>query len=350
MRTTLWVGLVIGGWTSVSGGAVEDTTGATAPPRFSFTADMAAYTDNLEYFNEYREGYLHLGARATTRLSYRPVERLSFALGVHLRKAFGEERFLSDARPVFRASYHNGAVTFTIGELQSTGRHGLPDMLLSEQWSVTHPVEEGFQFLYAGEMVRQDLWAVYDSLNTPDHREHLMAGSATFVHAGPVTFMALAYGDHYGGQAFAPEGDPVRENVAGGLGAQFVHTREGMLSEIGGEQIAVVSVATEDRERLGYEHGGGSFTRVWLTVAGLQTSLMVFKGHDFVAWKGNPLYRARDIYYYLETRKRLELAGVAWLEFGARFDFVDIAPADYFDHAENRLWVTIGGALDRPLR
>jgi hypothetical protein len=333
-------------------GQAEDSTGIpeAESPLFSFAADMVTYIDNSEYFNRYREGYLHLGSWLSTRCVYRPVERLRFAVGLHLRKEYGDERFFSDARPLFRASYHRGDFTFAIGELASNTRHGLPDMFLARQWPLTHPVEEGMQFLFDGERVRQDFWAVYDSLNTPEHREHLMAGNVTLVRVGPVTLMALAYGDHYGGQAYAPAGDPVRDNLAGGLGVRFVHSREGVVHAVGAEQIGVASVVSDNREQEGYDHGSGSYTRAWVCIAGVETAVMVFKGRDFVAWKGNPLYRARDIYYYLQIRKRLDFGARAWLEFGGRFDFVDIPPADYFDRTENRLWAVIGGSLQRPLR
>ncbi|MBD3317359.1 MAG: hypothetical protein GF344_16345, partial [Chitinivibrionales bacterium] len=326
MRNSLVCGLILGSWMlgmAELPGESNDSTAikATKCSVLSFTGSMLAFMDNTEYFNDFLDGYLHLGAWFTGRLVYRPVDQLSFAVGVHLRKAFGDERFLSEARPVFRASYRAGRFRFTIGEIESSNRHGLPDLFLNEQWTVRHGLEEGLQLLYKGEAVHQDCWAVYDSLNTPGYREHLMLGNATFIKRGPLTFMALAYVDHYGGQEFAPEGDPVRENVVGGLGVRFVHDREGIPHTLGAEEIGVLSLTSNDREKYDHQQGGGSYTRLWITAAGFQTSLMVFKGSQFIAWKGNPLYRARDIYYYIETRKRIDFSPAAWLEFGLRLDF-----------------------------
>ena len=312
------------------------------------TADMLAWCDNLEFFNDYREGYLHLGAYVRPRFEVRPSERFSFAFGVHVRKAFGDEDFFSDARPVFRGRINRGNFSFLLGEVISANRHGLPDALMREEFLYDPAIEEGFQFLYKGKTVQQDFWAVYDALNTAEHREHLMAGNNTTMHAGPFAMLVLLYADHYGGQVFAPEGDPVRENVAGGGGISWKLDFKNVVNQVGLKTLGMASATS--RENAGYDKGWGSLSYAWISAWDTRFQLSFFKGKDFVAWQGNPMYQTGSPYVTFAVNRTTELISRLSVDYGIRADFMSGSVSEYFESPEHKLWVRIGYAFEHLLK
>jgi hypothetical protein len=206
------------------------------------------------------------------------------------------------------------------------------------------------QVRYTGGIVDQDLWMLYDSLNTAAHREHLGFGNRTVVRLGPVSFPLMAYVDHYGGQLHAPPDDPVRDNItaAGAVACSLSIDRN--LSAAGAEVLGLASVTSRDRNSDPYRRGWGVLSQVWIEVYRFRIAAQLFKGNRYKTWKGNPLYLVNGYYYCLEISRPVALPFGSTLDWGLRFDFLDIPPAEYFDKMEHQLWVSLSSALDRPLR
>ena len=70
-----------------------DIDSADSSSTFLISVDFLSYLNNLEYFNQHREGVLHLGAATSLYATYVPVSALEFSLGLYVRKAFGDEEF-----------------------------------------------------------------------------------------------------------------------------------------------------------------------------------------------------------------------------------------------------------------
>ncbi|MBD3392834.1 MAG: hypothetical protein GF418_12075 [Chitinivibrionales bacterium] len=308
------------------------------------STDFLSFLHNAEFHNEFREGETILGSIVNGRVAVKATPRMSFSLGLHLRKQYGDERFLSDIRPLFQACYRQQAFSLILGEVLFTPtRHGLPDGLLREEFTYDPGVEEGVQVLYLGTTVSQDLWLTFSALNTEDHREHLSGGNCTRIRLGPVCLSAMAYIDHYGGEAFAPAGDPVRENAAGAGGVTFTHAIERVVEELGAEQFVLGSYTARDRSHDDpYESGWGSLSRGWVKVLGFLCRFSYFQGHDYVAWNGNALYQSNEPYYSLHVSKRMAFPGKVFLEFGGRLEFVGIGPAEYGSRGEHVIWLQMG--------
>jgi hypothetical protein len=315
---------------------------------FAVSADMLGYMDNAEYFNDYSEGQTYLGALAKIRLVYRPAAPVSFSLGMHMRKDFGDDRFFSDARPLLRVRYDHNGFSMVLGELAGLAQHGLLDAMLREQVAYDPGVEEGLQILYKGSIVDQDLWMNYYALNTAQQREHLDIGDRTTVAIGPLYFSAMGLADHHGGQLFDPPNDPVRENVTGALGVTFRCPLQGRIREIGAEEFAVGSFTDFDRANgPNHQKGYGSLTHVWMMPLGFNVGLRYFKGHDYETWQGDSLYEAKNYYSHFEVSRLFVFSRDIYLDFGFRFEFVDTDFAGYFEHAENRVWVRLGGSMEK---
>jgi hypothetical protein len=310
-----------------------------------------AHVYNSEYDNVYREGEPFFGAHAKARLSFLPFQHTRFSLGLFIRRDFGDESFLSDIRPLFRAKYERKGFSLVVGELVRTAnRHGLLDALVREESVYVPAVEEGLQVVFDGKVVEEDLWVSYSALNTAKHREHLGTGNATVLDLGPVRFSLMGYIDHYGGQLFAPVDDPVRENLAGAAGLTFRYGLESWLDEVGAEQFFLGSYTNPDRSTGEHDEGWGSLSRVWVSFFHTMCRFGYYQGRDFVAWEGNPLYMARGPYYNVELSRRWAFPNGVFLDFGGRLEFVEIDISEYGANGEHVMWVQIGWDLDRMLR
>lgn len=316
---------------------------------FFISADMLCYFNNLEYFNKYREGEPFWGAYLQTRFSYR-FESVVFSVGVHARKDFGDDSFFSDIRPLFRAYYSNKNFMFVLGELFNKERHGLLDALIRQQFIYDPVVEEGFQVFFKNKLFHQDFWASFMALNTPQHREHLCAGNATFIHLNPFVLSIMGYVSHYGGQQAAPVHDPVRENAAAALGIDYsVPVRkERKIQQFGIQQYLLGSYTSENRDSLPYDGGWGALTKIWLDISGFRWGFSFFKGNDYVTWEGNPMYRTSRPYYFLEISKHVILSEDIFFSGGLRLDFLDFPPSNFLQ--ENQLWVQLGMRFDTEIR
>jgi hypothetical protein len=336
----------------LSGSLHAEKTEASADSVLFISGDMLGYLNNLEYYNDYREGEPFWGAYLQARLSYKPFKKFLFSGGIHMRKDFGDESFLSDIRPLFQALYTHKDFTLIFGELANKTRHGLLDAIIKEQFIYNPVVEEGIQILIKNDRITQDLWANYPALNTRKHREHLCAGNTTVLFVKPVTFSLMGYVSHYGGQLFDPGNDPVRENVTGAAGVAYTKEFGGTFEEVGAEQFFTGSYTSDTTSgaNRNYDGGWGSLSHIWILFAGVEIGVSFYKGDDFTTWEGNPMYQSDASYYFLEVNKSFVFEKNIFIDIGLRLDFMDMYPADYFENGDNQIWFRIGGSFNRKIR
>lgn len=315
-----------------------------------FSGDMLVYLNNLEYYNDYREGEPFWGSYLQLRLSYRPFKKITFSAGIHARKDIGDESFLSDVRPLFRAHYSHKNFSFVLGEIFYKGRHGLLDAILREQFIYNPVVEEGLQIICKNSVISQDCWAIYPAMNTAEHREHLCGGNCTFLTFRPITFLLMGYISHYGGQLFTPENDPVRNNVTGAGGITYKLEFKRKIEEIGIEQFFIGSYTSDKRSPTPYDYGWGSISRVWLIFFGFKCTILFFKGDDYTTWEGNPMYQTNSPYYYFEIGRSDSFNKYVFFDFGLRLDFMDMYPIDYFENGDNQIWFNLGCSFNKMIR
>ncbi len=308
---------------------------STPPGKLSFTTELFGYVDNLEYYSSYREGVLLLGTDMNLFFNYSPTSAIDFSVGAHFKKDFGDEDYYSDIRPYFKSKYQRDAYSLIIGVLENDNRHKLPDAILAEETLFTDGIEEGIQMKWQFPQIEIDLWMSVDELNTPEHREHLDFGLYLENQFRKLTSSAMVYWDHYGGQLYSPENDPVRDNTNGSLALTFTQPLKKERSDIG----TTLRFLGSDTKGLG---GGYGFSlSPWIMLNGYKTTFSVFKGDNYHTWRGNTMYHTNDIYYYLQIDKTVDVAKNLYLDWGVRLDFVDISPNDYFLHSEHKLWITL---------
>ncbi len=309
---------------------------------FSLRGDISFYANNLEYFSDYREGELLLGTENSLYLHYTPHPSIEFSLGTYLQKDFGDKPFFSDSRPYFRGKYHKERYAMIIGVLESEKRHKLPDAMIMEQISYGKSIEEGLQFLFDYPHIFADLWIDVKKLNTPEHREHLDVGIYLENQFYNLTSAGMLYWDHYGGQLYAPDNDPVRNNITGSLLLSYVQPLKNEKSMFGADLRFLASSMYQKG------NGYGFLVAPWYMINSYKTSLQVFKGDNYQSWRGNSMYHTNDIYYFLQLEREIALMKNLTLEWGVRFDFIDITPDRYFEHTEHQLWISITNSFEIP--
>lgn len=318
--------------------------------KFSVNADLKGFLNNLEYFNDYRKGILLLGGELKTFFKYKPVEQIEFTAGVYMRRAMGDEDFLTDIRPVFRAEYNKNAYTMTIGDIHENNRHNLPDAIISEQYVYEKGMEDGIQFQWDYRLFKADLWMSTDMLNTPEHREHFLFGFYNRIPLKDLNFESMIFWDHFGGQLYFPEGDYMRDAINGSVALKYKHSfNKKKLDNVGGELRFLASSVTPNRSDVEAHRGVGGLGRVYVTIKKLQMAFQFYKGDGFESWLGNEIYKTDKYYYFLELSRSTEFAFNTKLEWGLRFDFVDITPDKYFDHTEHQVWVNITSSFGKDL-
>ncbi len=337
-------------------GMFEFLYGEKSPPLndsiLFISGDMLGYLNNLEYYNGIREGEPFFGYYIQFRFSYKPINKIEFSAGIHARKSIGDKSFFSDIRPLFRAKYEYKNFTAILGELYYKDRHGLFDGLLREQFIYNPVVEEGIQFLYQNNFIQQDIWAAYPRLNTPKHREKLIVGNSTFLTFKSIVLSFLGYITHFGGQLFAPENDPVRENATAAIGITYKINLNSKVEEIGFEQILLGSGTTDTNENSNrkYDGGWGSLSHIWISIIGFKCGFSFYKGNDFITWEGNPMYNTNSPYYFFDVSKSVTFPKNVFLNFGFRLDFFDMYPHEYFKNGDHQIWFNLGCNFNRKIR
>ncbi len=328
--------------------AGRDSTDSSST--FFISADFLSYLNNLEYFNRHREGVLHLGAATSLYATYVPVPALEFSLGLYMRKAFGDEEFLSDIRPYFKGRFTKGVFTLIIGALDAENQHGMLDAVIREQYPYEQGLEEGFQMQFETPSFFADVWMSVYLLNTPKHREHLGFGLYLEKQLGLLSCIGMVYWDHYGGQLYAPENDHVRDNLHGDAGLRFSKEFDKNFEGFGTEIFVLGSNETTDRGDVPWKRGWGILSRSWVSFFRFETSFLFYKGDDFTTWQGNRMYETNDPYFQLQVKRTGSFPDERlWLDWGVRFDLIEKPLSDYFDRTEHQVWVRLNGVFCKPL-
>lgn len=314
---------------------------------FQFSADLQGYLDNMEYHTELREGQTVFGVSSALRLVYRPSARISASVGAFVRRDFGDPASASAAIPLARLQLDMRAWSLVFGELHDGPGHGLPDALSARERVYTPGFEEGLQVRVHTSHYEQDAWVAWYGINTPDQREHFVAGLRGCGVFGAVSFPFAVTAEHFGGEQFAPTDDSVRENAAGEAGVALrVESRA--LGAVGGRCVFMGSwVSARSGEGGGTGYGGA--LEAFMTPFGVRTSLLGYYGEGFVCWQGNPLYRSRAPVFAGEVSKTVEFVEeCAAMEAGFRAEGEAHDARSFFRDIGVRVWLRFTCGLSWP--
>lgn len=324
--------------------------------------DIEGYCYNQEYFNEYKEGELLPGITLQSKLQ---LKRFRFIVdaGIILQRTAGEEEAFSLVKPILSIAYKRRHYTARLGTIDSENNHGLPTALIDNiYYYAAAPIartkngilqtdmkyrgsEEGLQFQWEYEKSSLDFWLTTVLLNTEEHLENLHIGLVYEHNFNAFDISGGALWNHHGGQLYHPAGQKMRDNITGvvELGKTFLLIDTTLTLTLDGRFLA--SYETLWRNQLPEEFGQGGEVDLGLHWNGFLMELSYFKGNNFRSWLGDFNYKADD-YYHLELSREHPVSEHFRADWGVRFDFVDIAPKDYFKSTEHTLWFALSGDFD----
>jgi hypothetical protein len=305
--------------------------------------EVLTYIDNIEYTTPERTGETYFGSSGSARLFYRPVPQMLFEMGAYGLRRFGDPQSVSLALPFLRATFSSDIMTFTMGSLSTAEMHFLPDLLYCQEFRYDPGMEEGMQLDMRGRNIKWEIWGAWDSLDTPNEREHFTAGSALFYSIPNWSFPLYLTVDHTGGELFN-SGEPVEEHFGGATGADVTYPLQGSLRQIFGD---ILLAGSDHRIRVGnFETGtgGGIFLKAGVSPGGFDCSLQWFKGYDLFMPFGDPIFESNIPYWALEISRSYAINSHVRAEGGWRFETPDIVTlAQYFSAPRYRFWLALRG-------
>jgi hypothetical protein len=316
---------------------------AAQMPDLGFEATVTFYGDNTEFSNPFRRGQTLIGTWATAVVDARVSDRLLLRGGVFGNQRFGSDDSFDEVRPVLALVVGSRASRLVLGTLETvrrvdgagpdrTGPHDLLPPIQVETLAFERPWEAGVQWLLDTPRITQDAWLHWQQLNAGGQRELFDTGLRTKIRASS----ALAFrGDlllvHQGGQLRAEE--PVADSLAGAFGAE-IGGPVGALDRLAFEAFGLASRYVPNREDTSTARSGfATFLRVSAERRGWRGHAILFRGDDFIAREGDPMYQSlrRDGTSYRSLRDYAEagltrlfpLAAQSWLEASARWHRVE---------------------------
>ena len=179
------------------------------------------YATDLATESLYIPGGSYLGASLTSYLSLNPGP-FTIDLGVYGSHDFGDEKFLTDAKPIITVTYGlQDTFLFRIGVLDNANNYDLLDAFKYKIDEFRREIDYGAQIKLGSEgpKYRLDMhsWVVWALLDTPEHRENLDWGTTASLHLPHFIFSGQMYWTHHGGEWYYA-GDLIDYwNYAGGI-------------------------------------------------------------------------------------------------------------------------------------
>jgi hypothetical protein len=209
-----------------------------------------------------------------------------------------------------------------------TTLHGLLPAVQVETLAFDRPWESGLQWLVETRRYSHDAWINWQRVNTSTQREIIDAGLASRLRLNRAATMRTdVFVRHQGGQRTSI--GAVSDSLAGTFGFD-VGGAAGAVDRVGLEAMILGSRYVPDRENLALARSGfGTFLRGSIQEGGFRMHGLLFRGDDFIAVEGDPLYQSvrRDRSEFRALRDYAEagltqvypLAKDSWLEASARW-------------------------------
>src|SRR6218665_2179351 len=122
------------------------------------------YVRNYEYSNKFHDGYTLYGTQLEPQLVYYAHPNLAITAGAYLRKDFGNERGLYDAKPLFNVKYSKNDLTLVFGSLEGNIQHNYIEPLYNFERKITTPIAYGTQLLIDKEKFKLDAWIAWQEM------------------------------------------------------------------------------------------------------------------------------------------------------------------------------------------
>jgi len=288
--------------------------GATPVGKTDLVVETAFFFKTLELFDvDHVLGETFTGSRIPIRLRYRPRPDLTVELGAMLGHDFGDDDRLNIAAPLVRLAYEPAADVFVLGgTLLPT--HWIHDAILDDVQKFRTDVEHGFQLRTDRPWLKNDTWLNWRVREQGVRAEEFEIGLSNQLRLWhDVLWLDTQFmWAHAGGQI--SESDRVEQNLVY-LGGISVGTAQPLgLAWL--EQLRAGAWYCYSRDETNSSRLVEGYGRDYLLSADLRMLphvllrpfAGVFRGDDFIATRGDPLYFL-DEYSQLGGNLLFSLAG-----------------------------------------
>ena len=280
------------------------------------------YMRNYEYANNFHDGYTLYGIQLEPQLVYYAHKHLAISAGAYLRKDFGNEQGLYDAKPLFSLKYGKKDLTLVFGSLEGNIQHNYIEPLFDYEHKISKPVEYGTQLLIDKPKFKLDAWISWQkmiymaSLEKEEivggaNADIKIAGNVLWQLSWPIQFLAA----HKGGQIDVLKSTPISTLFNGATGFKLKRNIKTGIRNVFIENYSVVYKDCSPEKLKAYQGGFG----IWLN-AGVESkwgTLMAsyWKGNKFITIKGMPLYQSvsENLYQSGYTQAKREVLTLRYL-------------------------------------
>ncbi|WP_343531609.1 hypothetical protein [Pedobacter sp.] len=257
------------------------------------------YVRNYEYSNKFHDGYTLYGTQLEPQLVYYANPNLAITAGAYLRKDFGNERGLVDAKPLFSVKYSKKDLTLIFGSLEGNIQHNYIEPLYNFERKITKPIEYGTQLLVDKEKFSLDAWIAWQKMIYPGDaaKEEIVGGFTTEIaliksEDWKLTIPAQSLFYHAGGQIDVLKEIPITTLFNGATGFTLSKNIGYHVKQIYTQNYLAAYKDFSPTKVRAYQGGFG----LWLN-AGIDTRwgnlvASYWKGNKFISIKGMPLYQS----------------------------------------------------------
>lgn len=255
------------------------------------------YVRNYEYSNNFHDGYTLYGTQLEPQLVYYAHPNLAITAGAYLRKDFGNERGLYDAKPLFNVKYSKKDLTLVFGSLEGNIQHNYIEPLYNFERKITTPIEYGTQLLIDRERFSLDAWIAWQKMIYAGDaaKEEIVGGFTTDIaliknESWKLTIPAQTMFYHAGGQIDVLKDIPLSTLFNGATGFTLSKNIGYQVKQVYTNNYITAYKDFSPTKARAYQGGFG----LWLN-AGLDTrwgnlAASYWKGNKFISIKGMPLY------------------------------------------------------------
>jgi hypothetical protein len=274
------------------------------------------YVRNYEYSNNFHDGYTLYGTQLEPQLVYYAHPNLAITAGAYLRKDFGNDKGLYDAKPLFNVKYSKNDLTLVFGSLEGNIQHNYIEPIYNFERKVTTPIEYGTQLLVNKEKFDLDAWIAWQKMiYTGDAaKEEIIGGFITDItliknDEWQLTIPAQMLVYHQGGQIDILKEIPISTLFNGATGFTLSRKVGYKVKQVYTNNYIAAYKDFSPTKTRAYQGGFG----LWLN-AGIDTRLGNFstsywQGNNFITIKGMPLYQSvSDNLYekgYTENKRQI---------------------------------------------
>jgi len=257
------------------------------------------YVRNYEYSNKFHDGYTLYGTQLEPQLVYYAHPNLAITAGAYLRKDFGNERGLVDAKPLFSVKYSKKDLTLVFGSLEGNIQHNYIEPLYNFERKITNPVEYGTQLLIDKEKFSLDAWIAWQKMiyRGDAAKEQIVGGFTTEIALiknddWKLTIPAQSLFYHAGGQIDVLKETPITTLFNGATGFTLSKNIGYHVKQVYTQNYVAAYKDFSPTKLRAYQGGFG----LWLN-AGIDTRwgnlvASYWKGNKFISIKGMPLYQS----------------------------------------------------------